>query len=58
LPYGYYGKILRVDLTHCYISEDEHDEVWYRRLVGGAAMSAWYLLKELKPGIDPLRPGQ
>ncbi len=56
MPYGYYGKILRVDLTHCYISEDEHDEVWYRRLVGGAAMSAWYLLKELKPGIDPLGP--
>ena len=57
MPYGYYGKILRVNLSSGDISVDEHDDVWYRRYMGGAAMSAYYLLKELKPGVDPLGPG-
>ena len=56
MPYGYYGKILRVNLSTGAISVDEHDETWYRRYLGGAAMSAYYLLKELEPGIDPLGP--
>ncbi|MHB0869461.1 MAG: aldehyde ferredoxin oxidoreductase family protein, partial [Chloroflexota bacterium] len=56
MPYGYYGKILRVNLSTGEMSVDEHDENWYRRHMGGAAMSAYYLLKELRPGIDPLGP--
>ncbi len=56
MPCGYYGKILRVNLSSGAISVDEQDETWYRRYVGGAAMSAYYLLKELQPGIDPLGP--
>ena len=56
LPLGYYGKILRVNLSNGAISVDEHDETWYRQHLGGAAMSAYYLLKELQPGIDPLGP--
>ena len=56
MPYGYYGRILRVNLSTGAISEDQNDEVWYRRYMGGAAMSAYYLLKELKPGVDPLGP--
>ncbi|MHB0868683.1 MAG: aldehyde ferredoxin oxidoreductase family protein [Chloroflexota bacterium] len=56
MPYGYYGKILRVNLSSGAISVDEQGESWYRRYLGGAAMSAYYLMKELKPGIDPLGP--
>ena len=56
MPYGYYGKILRVNLSTGAMSVDEHDETFYRRYLGGAAMAAYYLLKELKPGIDPLGP--
>ncbi len=56
MPHGYNGKILRVDLSTSNVSVDEHDDVWYRRYMGGAAMSAYYLLKELRPGIDPLGP--
>jgi aldehyde:ferredoxin oxidoreductase len=56
LPYGYYGKILRVNLTNGAISIDEHDDSWYRRYMGGAAMSAYYLLTEVEPGADPLGP--
>lgn len=54
MPYGYYGKILRVNLSTGEISADEHNEVWYRRYLGGAAVSAYYLMKELEPGVDPL----
>ncbi|MGI5837591.1 MAG: aldehyde ferredoxin oxidoreductase family protein [Chloroflexota bacterium] len=56
MPFGYHGKILRVNLSNGSISLDEHDTTWYRRYFGGAAMSAYYLMKELKPGIDPLGP--
>ncbi|MGE5620573.1 MAG: aldehyde ferredoxin oxidoreductase family protein [Sphingomonadaceae bacterium] len=56
MPYGYYGKILRVNLSTGEMSVDEHDENWYRKYLGGAAMAAYYLLKELKPGVDPLGP--
>lgn len=56
MPYGYHGRILKVDLSTGDISVDEHDEVWYRRHFGGSMMPAYYLLKETKPDVDPLGP--
>ncbi len=56
MPFGYHGRILRVDLSTGALSVDEHDETWYRRYFGGAGMSAYYLMKELAPGVDPLGP--
>lgn len=53
---GYTGKILRVNLSDNSISIDEHDDEFYRRYFGGTALIGYYLLKELKPGIDPLGP--
>ncbi len=53
---GFSGKILKVDLTTGTTSVDEHDEAWYRRYMGGRALIAYYLLKETKPGTDPLGP--
>ncbi|MDD4876627.1 MAG: aldehyde ferredoxin oxidoreductase family protein [Dehalococcoidales bacterium] len=53
---GYTGKILRVNLTDKTTSIDEQDEKFYRRYFGGTALIGYYLLKELKPGIDPLGP--
>lgn len=53
---GFSGKILKVDLTTGITSVDEHDEAWYRRYMGGRALIAYYLLKETKPGTDPLGP--
>lgn len=35
---------------------DEIDEATYRQRPGGRALIAHYLLKELRPGIDPLSP--
>lgn len=56
MPYGYNGKILRVDLTNGSISEEHPEEAVYRTYGGGSALSLYYLLKELKPGTDPLGP--
>ena len=56
MPFGYTGKILRVDLSNKKISVDELDEYFYRTYVGGSCLGAYYLLKELEPGIDPLGP--
>jgi len=54
MPHGYNGKILRVNLSENKIWTEEPEEVIYRRYLGGGAMSCYYLLKELKPKIDPL----
>jgi aldehyde:ferredoxin oxidoreductase len=53
---GYTGKILRVDLTTGTTSVEEHDDAFYRTYMGGRALVAYYLLKETKPGTDPLGP--
>src|SRR4030042_129433 len=54
MPYGYNGKILRVDLTTGAIRVEEPGEVVYRTYLGGGGLASYYLLRELKPGIDPL----
>jgi aldehyde:ferredoxin oxidoreductase len=54
--YGYNGKILHVDMTtHTFVVETP-DEKFYRKYIGGSGVGAYYLMKETKPGIDPLGP--
>ncbi len=54
MPYGYNGRILRVDLSKQLLSEEQPSEIVYRKYMGGSALALYYLLKELKPGTDPL----
>jgi len=56
MPYGYNGKVLRVDLDNESIGVEEPQEVIYSRYVGGGALALSYLLRELKPQSDPLGP--
>ncbi|MCK5640035.1 MAG: aldehyde ferredoxin oxidoreductase, partial [Gammaproteobacteria bacterium] len=56
MAYGYNGRILRVDLSRRAISVDEPGDGFYRRYFGGRGFISYYLLRELKPGIDPLSP--
>jgi len=56
MNYGYMGKILRVNLSNEKISFEEPEETFYRRYFGGRGLIAYFLLKELKQGIDPLTP--
>lgn len=54
--YGYAGKVLRVNLTSREIQHEELPEAFYRRYFGGTGFIAYYLLKEVPRGIDPLGP--
>ena len=54
MPFGYNGKVLHVDLTNNTWEVEEPDEKWYRIYMGGSCFASYYLLKYLKPGIDPL----
>jgi len=56
MPTGYQGKILRVDLSTGKIGCEEPDDHFYRQYLGGWGFIAYYLLKELEPGIDPFGP--
>jgi len=54
MPYGYNGQILRVDLSRGATSVDAIDELFCRKYLGGAGFVSYFLLKELRQGIDPL----
>ena len=56
MPYGYNGKILRVDLSREETAIEEHEEYFYRIYMGGATLGAYYLLKEQKAGVEPFSP--
>jgi len=50
------GKLLRVDLTNGTTSVEEVPELVRRMYLGGSAMASYFLMRELKPGVDPLGP--
>ena len=54
MPYGYHGRILHVNLNDSSYQIEEPSENFYRTYVGGGGLGAYYLLKDLKPGTDPL----
>ena len=56
MSHGTNGTILRVDLTAGSISTESFDDGFYRRYPGGKALAAYHLLRELRPGVDPLGP--
>lgn len=50
------GKYLRVNLTEGTLTPEQPSALDYRMFMGGAAMAASILMRELKPGVDPLGP--
>jgi aldehyde:ferredoxin oxidoreductase len=53
---GFYGRIIRVDLTRKKFKIDTVDDVIYEKYLGGKGLAS-YLLYELNPpGVDPLAP--
>ncbi|MFC2006137.1 aldehyde ferredoxin oxidoreductase family protein [Chloroflexota bacterium] len=56
MPYGYNGKILRVDLPRGAVSVDEPGEDFYRGYIGGRGFISYFLLRELHGGEDALGP--
>ncbi|MBI3762836.1 MAG: aldehyde ferredoxin oxidoreductase family protein [Chloroflexi bacterium] len=56
MPNGSAGKILHVDLTHEKLTVEQPPESFYRKYLGGSAMGMHYILRDMKPGADPLGP--
>ncbi len=56
MSYGYMGKILRVNLTDRTTEIEEPSDQWYRKYMGGTAVIANILLKEVPADCDPLGP--
>src|SRR5512142_1750793 len=56
MSYGYTGKILRVDLANRKIETETRDDAFYRTLLGGRGMVAYYLLNELPRNVGALEP--
>lgn len=54
--YGYWGKILRVDLTTGKISTQEFDEKFARDWLGGVGFGVKICYDEIPAGADPLGP--
>jgi aldehyde:ferredoxin oxidoreductase len=53
---GTHGKILHVDLSSQKHRVEEMEPDFYRLLVGGRALTAFFLLRDTPPGVDPLGP--
>ncbi len=51
-----WGKIAHVDLTRRSVAVEEFDSDTMRLLIGGRALAAYLLLRDLPRGIDPLAP--
>ena len=54
MSFGFHRKVLRVNLSKEAVNVEEPDEVFYRRYFGGRGLIGYYLLRELRKGIDPL----
>jgi aldehyde:ferredoxin oxidoreductase len=53
---GTHGKILHVNLTTSETHIEQPPEDFYRLLVGGRAVVAYFLLRDLPPHTDPFSP--
>jgi aldehyde:ferredoxin oxidoreductase len=56
MAFGYVGKILKVDLGDRSTEIIEKGEYFYRTFMGGSAMASYFLLTEMKAGVDALGP--
>jgi len=56
MTYGYNRQILRVNLSQGTTSVDAVDELFCRKYLGGAGFVTYFMLQELRQGIDPLGP--
>ncbi len=54
--YGFWGRILRVNLKTGDCKVEKPDPKVYRRYMGGRSLALYFLLKEIEPGVEPLGP--
>lgn len=56
MPYGYTGNVLVANLTAGTVTIDRHDDAYYRKFMGGAALAMDYILRDVPAYADPLGP--
>ena len=56
MSYGFWGKVLWVDLTSGEIWGEELPESLYRRFFGGYGLGVAVLFQRMEAGADPLGP--
>jgi aldehyde:ferredoxin oxidoreductase len=56
MGYGFWGKLLEVDLRRGQMKESAVPEENFRNYIGGSGLGAKILYEELDPGIDALAP--
>ncbi len=54
--FGYYGKVLHIDLTARRSWIEEPDDRFWRIYGGGGLLATYYLLRQCAPGIDAFDP--
>ena len=52
--YGFYNRLLRVNLSEESFSEEKIPDEIYPRYLGGKGLGTYLMLKEISPGVDPL----
>ncbi len=53
---GFWGRILRINLTDGTWDIEKPDPGIYRRYMGGRSLALYYLLNEMESGVEPLGP--
>ncbi|RLG87122.1 MAG: aldehyde ferredoxin oxidoreductase, partial [Thermoprotei archaeon] len=53
---GWWGRVLRVDLSTEEVRVQQLDRDVLKRFMGGRGLAAWFLWNELERGVDPLSP--
>ncbi len=56
MPTGYHDRVAVVNLSDRSIRYESHGEAFWRSYLGGRALSAYYLLKLVPDGADPMGP--
>ena len=56
MSYGYNNKILMVDLTTGEMNVEEPGDKFYRMYLGGIGIGAYYCMRDIPKGADPLGP--
>ncbi len=54
--YGYFGKILHIDLTERKHWVEEKPEEFFKKYIGGVSMASRLCWENIKPGCDPYSP--
>lgn len=56
MPFGYTGKVLKVDLTTGSMTYESPPPDVYRRYAGGSCLAMTYMLRDVPPGLDAFDP--